>query len=122
MFSKILEVFGFVGKIAEARKELRLAQIESRTAITRQRVDSETAWESMAAENARTSWLDEFWSLVLAVPLIMCFVPHLQDYALQGFETLEKTPEFYKWAIGAAIGWAFARKKWPSLTSWRRPN
>lgn len=45
----------------------------------------------------QSGWKDEFWTIVLAIPFIMCFIPGLDKYALRGFSVLEATPDWYQW-------------------------
>ncbi|KPU84237.1 hypothetical protein JI58_04945 [Marinosulfonomonas sp. PRT-SC04] len=54
--------------------------------------DREGAWETMAAKNAANSWVDEFWTLILSIPLEMAFIPQLQEFVMQGFIALEEVP------------------------------
>ena len=70
----LLELFGIGGKIIEARVDLKRAKIEAEADAVRKGLDNEGAWEMHAAQNAANSWLDEWWTLVLSVPLVMCFV------------------------------------------------
>ena len=39
-------------------------------------------------------WKDEFWTIVISIPLIMCFIPGLDGYVYEGFEALPGTPEW----------------------------
>ncbi|RXF04064.1 hypothetical protein [Pseudoalteromonas sp. PS5] len=65
------------------------------------------SWEEAMANGAATSWKDEWFTVLLSVPFIMCFIPQLAPYAHQGFIQLEQTPEFYRYMFGLAVGASF---------------
>ena len=52
-------------------------------------------------------WKDEFWTIVISIPLIMCFIPGLDGYVYEGFEVLSGTPEWYQYICGVVIGAPF---------------
>lgn len=62
------------------------------------------------------SWLDEFWSVLIAVPAVLAFVPGVQDVVSRGFVILgQDAPGWYLAGLGAAVTWAFGRKTMPHL-------
>ncbi|HHZ70015.1 MAG TPA: hypothetical protein EYN67_16930 [Flavobacteriales bacterium] len=72
--------------------------------------DSLAEWESIQAENGRFSWKDEFWTIVLAIPLVLCFFPDYVGFIKEGFSVLEEMPEFYQYWLGVAILTSFGIK------------
>lgn len=69
--------------------------------------DDETRLRAWAAG----TWLDDFWSVVLAFPMVAAFVPGLQDVVSRGFQIVATdAPTWYLAAVGGAISWAFARR------------
>jgi len=116
----LAQLLGIGGEIAKARTDLKRARIEAEASAIRQAGDKEGAWEKMAADNARTSWADEFWTIILSIPLVLSFIPYLQPFVAEGFTALEGVPEWYRWSVLAAISFAFARRKLPDLGSWKR--
>ena len=76
--------------------------------------DKLAEWESIQAENSGTSWKDEFWTVILSIPLILCFIPDYVGYIEAGFDALEGMPGFYQYWLGVAIltsfGIRFAKK------------
>lgn len=60
------------------------------------------------------SWLDDFWSLVLALPLILAFIPATQDFVSRGFLIIgQEAPAWYLGAVGGAVAWIFGRRAMP---------
>ncbi len=109
------ELLGIAPEIVAARTNLRVAEINAQSEAITVAANSEGAWEKMAAQGAANSWKDEYWTLILSVPLVLCFFPQFQGYVDQGFQELETVPVWYQWSIMASISFAFARKAMPDL-------
>jgi hypothetical protein len=62
------------------------------------------------AENSGGSWKDEFFAVILAIPLILCFIPGMEGVVAHGFEQLSKAPDWYFWALLTAISASFGVK------------
>lgn len=78
-------------------------------------VDLESAPEVVQVQRP-AAWLDEFWSVVLAVPLLGSFMPGLQDFVSRGFVILgQDAPGWYLGAVGLAVAWGFGRRALPPL-------
>lgn len=121
-FKAILDLLGVGGRVLERKADLKAAQIEARANATRMASQSEANWEAFAAQNAATSWLDEWWTFVLSMPLIASFIPAFVPFVQDGFQALENVPVWYVWAVCASIGFAFARKRVPPIKSWWRKD
>jgi len=78
-------------------------------------IKSVTSWEEIQAANSQTSFKDEWFTLVLSVPLIGAFIPVMVPYVLEGFIVLESMPDYYKAMLGAAVAASFGLK---TLTKW----
>jgi len=98
-------------KSAKLKSDLQVQEAKTQAMIdkisTGQKAD--IAWENTSIE--QSSWKDEYWTLILSIPLIMCFIPGLLQYVQAGFEALNSTPPWYRWAIGIAIGSSFGYRK-----------
>lgn len=71
-------------------------------------INTHTAeWEQLMAKNSGDSWKDEFWTIALAIPLGMAFVPSLADFARQGFEVISTLPDWYHQILMIIIPAAF---------------
>lgn len=55
-------------------------------------------------------WVDEYWTVVLTVPMVMAFVPLLDGQVTKGFVALHNAPQWYVDAVGAAVLFAFGRR------------
>ena len=124
MIAQILAGISAVGSIIsepikawQARKTAKLqSDLDINEAKTQAVIDkvstgqkADIAWENTSID--RAGWKDDWWTIVLSIPMVMCFIPGLVDYVTWGFEALEKTPPWYRWAVGVAIASAFGYRK-----------
>ncbi len=72
--------------------------------------DKMAEWENIQAEGAKYSWKDEFWTVILAIPMIGCFIPGGEIIMTSGFMALENMPTFYQYWLGIAVLSAFGVK------------
>ena len=97
------------------RKKIKLEQegkIETaKVNSTIRQIDADVEWDKTMATGSQSSWKDEFWTIVLAIPLILCFVPSMASFVLEGFEVLDNCPEWYVYSVGVAIAAAFGRNE-----------
>jgi hypothetical protein len=119
-FHAVLNLVGLGKDIIVAKSDLKVAEVKARAEVASERITAQANWEASAAQNSAKSWLDEWWTFVLSLPLIAAFIPWAVPYVHAGFKALENVPEWYVWAVLASVSFAFARKKLPDLASWRR--
>lgn len=102
-------------KTAKVQSKIQITEAKTTAEITRieRRGDADIKWENTSLE--KSGWKDEFWTIVIAVPTIMCFIPGLVQYALDGFNALKQTPLWYQSLVATAVGSAFGVKKFLSF-------
>jgi hypothetical protein len=88
---------------AKAKQEVRKAQENAKLKI----IENEGSWEKLMAEGSKDSWKDEWFTIILSIPLVGAFIPDFVPYIMAGFEALQQTPEWYQWAVMAAISASF---------------
>ncbi|WP_420011322.1 hypothetical protein [Tateyamaria sp.] len=122
LWGAIAAALGLGREAVEARGRLKVAKIEARAKIEESRAtaalraaEHDAAWETLALSDAASSWKDEWWTILLAIPLILAFVPGLPPYIEAGFAALDETPDWYRWALLAAISFAFGRRVMPQI-------
>jgi len=99
-------------KQAKLSSDLALNQAKTEGMIKRmeQGQVADIAWENLSISN--NGWKDEFWTLVIAIPLVGCFIPGGAELVRAGFEALNSsTPEWYQWAVLISIGSAFGVRR-----------
>jgi len=90
-------------------------------------------WESQQANASADSWKDEYWTVVLSLPVLLAFfgvpvcvfffpdkLPTLHAAITQQFELLNGLPEWYTWALGASIGASFGFKGFKQIRAGQR--
>ncbi len=86
------------------------------------KLEAEIEWDTTQARASYGSWKDEYWTLILSIPLIMSFIPSLAPYVKKGFDVLAETPDWYKAAVGVAIAAGFGFRQYANWTMRRRIN
>ena len=88
---------------AEDRQQERAVQkalAERKIELIAQGLTADMNWEMEFAQQARTSWKDEYTLLVVSTPAILSFIklPWLDGPAIvrEGFKALEATPVWYQ--------------------------
>lgn len=111
----LTELVGLGRTYLEGKIQLKQATTEAQSRIIEKSVDHENKWEEIMASGTETSWKDEYWTIVLSMPMWMCFIPWLQPYVISGFEALSKTPEWYQYLMLTAVLAAFGLR---GLAKW----
>lgn len=121
------QIADFVGNIFKKWADAKLAEAEHRAEIAKikakasaevevSQAQADIKWDLIQARASRFSWKDEFWTIVLACPVILAFIPGGEQYVEEGFRVLrEDVPQWYLYALGAAVGAAFGTRKIASL-------
>ena len=89
-------------------------------------IENDGEWESKAVDASAHSWKDEFWTIVLSIPVFMVgyaiVVNDLTviDRVKQGFDALSELPEWYQYLLFIAISSSFGIKGVSKLMSLRK--
>ena len=106
-----MSFFGeFVSGLISPVTNLFVKRNDNKTKIKQQNIerlvnseDKLAEWEKIQSENGAHSWKDEFWTIVLSVPAIGCFIPGGANVMEAGFNALMLMPDFYQYWLGVAI-------------------
>ena len=55
--------------------------------------------DRIAVEQMSKSWKDEFLLVIFLAPMLMAFIPGLEQYSLAGFSVIAQMPEWYRYII-----------------------
>ena len=102
--------FEHSAKKSKAKSDLKIAEIEAKTAVKRKIVEGKVDWENTMADATKDSFKDEAWTICFIVLIIAAFIPDLQPYVAQGIEFLSTFPDWLQWSILASIGASFGLK------------
>ena len=90
-----------------AAAELKLTEAKAKAAILMSKETSVADWERIMAEGAKSSWKDEWFVIVLSIPLVLAFIPGTEGWVDKVFEQLSKAPDWYFYSLGIAISASF---------------
>lgn len=102
-------VTNLVGSYFKNKGEEKQAKHEAKMSV----IQNDADWESKMADASATSWKDEFWTIVLSVPVFMIgYAIALDDTDViartkLGFEALSGLPEWYQYLLFIAISSSF---------------
>jgi len=83
-------------KIDEAETNAKIAQFE-RAQTT------EADYDTAIVNQMALSWKDEWIVLILSLPFLGSFIPHIQDYVCTGWIYLAKAPQWYYFSFIGAV-------------------
>lgn len=92
---------------AEGKILVETTRAKAEATVLIKKAESVADWELAQAKASEQSWKDEFWTVILAIPAVLAFVPGLSDFIRAGFEALASMPEWYMWALLASISASF---------------
>ena len=98
-------VGGYFKNKAEEKQAVHQAKMEV--------IKNDADWESKMADASASSWKDEFWTLVLSIPVFMVGYAIIAndtsviDRVNLGFNALSESPEWYQYLLFIAISSSF---------------
>lgn len=108
----ILSIFqgvaGLVSGYMDRKAEEKQAKHQAKMEVIKQGGD----WEETMAESSRDSWKDEWFTLVISIPLVLVFYgamfePGIIQKVEEAFIALEKLPEWYQYLLFMAFSASF---------------
>lgn len=98
------------GQINKSKAKATLAQTEAeaKAEVMKTAATHDSKWELIMAESTKGSWKDELVTVVVLIPVILCFVPGMEDIVKNGFDRLSELPDWYQYLVflvcSAALG------------------
>ena len=83
-------------KIAETRAETEVTKVLMQLEMVKAGQKIEADYDQRAQDNMKYTWKYEVLLIIHFAPVVMCFVPNLQEYAAEGFEILDGFPLWFK--------------------------
>lgn len=107
----LLGVMGIGGDYLKAKSKLKQTTVEAKTRIVEKSADHVQNWELIHATGSQTSWKDEFWTILFAAPVTLCFVEvgsfDGPAIAMAGFDALKALPSWYQYTLVTIVLAAF---------------
>lgn len=105
----ISPVANLVGGYLNNKHEQAQAKHQAKLQVIQNNAD----WESKMAEASNNSWKDEFWTIVLAVPLfclgysVVADDASIVDRVRYSFDVLSTLPDWYQYLLFLAVSASF---------------
>lgn len=95
------------GEVRAREHELNVKKIDVNMELAKAGMKIEADWDTTAQKQMTTTWKDEWFVLLFSTPLVMAFIPSLQNYVLVGFTILAETPDWYMWLVAGIVSATF---------------
>jgi len=123
IFTALLGPIADIGKtFLNNRAEEKQAKHQAKMSV----IQNDADWESKMAAASNNSVKDEFWTIILAIPIFMVGYAiiagdmSIVDRTKQAFQTLNELPEWYQYLLFIAISSSFGIKGASKLMDMRK--
>tara|TARA_S200002703_G_scaffold49037_1_gene42362 strand:- start:12 stop:398 length:387 start_codon:yes stop_codon:yes gene_type:complete len=116
----IWSLLGTVAKgavdVIKTKTETKKLMAEAEQTHIRKMAEGEIEYAIASQKNMQNSWRDEWFTIILSIPLLIVFGAiffgkyEWIDKLKEGFQTLDSLPDWYIWALMAAIASSFGLK------------
>ena len=103
IFKALQLVGGMASTWIESKAESQKLNLE----IKKKQLTGDIDWDLEAMKGSQSSWKDEYFVIILSLPLILCWIPAAEGWVERGFEQLNKAPDWYFYSLGIAISASF---------------
>lgn len=112
-------LLNLIGPVANLAKGYLANKAEEKQAVHARKMEhikNDADWEAKMAEASGNSWKDEFWTIILAIPIFMVgYAIAVNDMAIvdrvkESFVALSSLPEWYQYLLFIAISSSFGIK------------
>ena len=118
-----------IGPAVELAKDFVKGKAEEKKAVQQRKINAiqnDANWEEKMASATDKSWKDEFWSIILALPILAVAYsvvtdnPAVIDSLNDAFDTLNSLPEWYQYLLFIAISASFGLKSADKIMKLRK--
>jgi len=118
-----------LGPAVELAKDFVKGKAEEKKAIQKrkiQAIEKDANWEEKMASATDKSWKDEFWSIILALPIVaVAYSVAMDDVTIiervnEGFAALNQLPEWYQYLLFIAVSASFGLKSADKIMKLRK--
>lgn len=98
------------GQVSKQKAKSHLAQTEAeaKAEIMKTAATHDSKWELIMAEGTKSSWKDELVTIVVLIPVVLVFIPGMEEVVKNGFDRLNELPDWYQYLVflvcSAALG------------------
>jgi len=97
------------GKVetSKANTSAKVAKAKAEAVIMEKKATGEIDWDIEMAKGSANSWKDEWLTILFSIPLILAFIPGMEEVVKNGFAQLEAMPEWYQYSLGVIVAASF---------------
>jgi len=97
------------GKVEKTKAEAatKVAKAKAEAVIMEKKATGEIDWDLEMAKGSQSSWKDEWLTILFSIPLILAFIPGMEEVVKNGFAQLEAMPEWYQYSLGVIVAASF---------------
>jgi len=97
------------GKVEEkkAQAKTRVAKAEAEAIVMQKKATGEIDWDLEMAKGSSSSWKDEWLTILFSIPLILAFIPGMEEVVANGFAQLQAMPQWYQYSLGVIVAASF---------------
>jgi len=97
------------GKVEKTKAETsaKVAKAKAEATIMEKKATGEIDWDLEMAKGSANSWKDEWLTILFSIPLILAFIPGMEEVVKNGFAQLEAMPEWYQYSLGVIVAASF---------------
>ena len=101
------------GKVEEkkAQSATKVAKAQAEAVVMQKKATGEIDWDLEMARASSSSWKDEWLVILFSIPLILAFIPGMEGVVQNGFEQLNKMPEWYQYSLGVIVAASFGVRR-----------
>jgi len=102
--------------VVETKTETKKLLAQAEQTHIKKMAEGELEYAIQAQKSMGDSWRDEWFTVILSIPLLIVFAaiffgkPEWIQKLKEGFDTLNQLPDWYIWALMAAIASSFGLK------------
>ena len=97
------------GKVEKSKAETgaKVARAKAEATIMERKATGELDWDLEMAKGSQSSWKDEWLTVLFSLPLILAFIPGMEEIVSNGFKQLQEMPEWYQYSLGVIVAASF---------------
>ena len=97
------------GKVEKTKAEAatKVAKAKAEAVIMEKKATGEIDWDLEMAKGSQQSWKDEWLTILFSIPLILAFIPGMEEVVANGFAQLNAMPEWYQYSLGVIVAASF---------------
>ena len=94
-------------KSTKAQAATKVAKAKAEAVIMEKKATGEIDWDLEMAKGSANSWKDEWLTILFSIPLILAFIPGMEEVVANGFAQLQAMPEWYQYSLGVIVAASF---------------